>query len=129
MKLRIICFVALLLSSLPGDADCVAVSHPNPTGGTVDMADWMTMDASLRQTHHMNGRHYQGSLTWGNKIIWTKFSEDGYEWDQYVFDDDFVYHFITGNRDSFWAPPSETSVPYCPRYPELGYPGTRMVLT
>jgi hypothetical protein len=124
--LVLICQVLFPVLSL---SQCVTVTHPNPSGGTIDLVDWMTMDASLRSSYHLDGSHILGSVAFGDKIIWTKFSLAGDNWDQWAFDNDFVYWFITGTPTTFWAPPYQTAVPYAPRYPQLGWPGTRLVLT
>lgn len=117
--------LSLLASPLLGQ--CVTVTHPNPSGGYIDLAEWMTMDASLRYSNHLDPGEY-GSLTWGNKIIWTKFNiAAGNNWDQYTFDDDYVYMFLTGTPTDFWVSATETSAAYGQRYPLLGYPGTRLV--
>jgi hypothetical protein len=121
--------VAGLLFVVPALAQappCITVTHPAPAGDVVDFAQLMPMDAALRANHHKDPGWY-GNVVFANKIVFTKFSPAGDNWDVFSFDNDFVYFFATGVPLDYTSYPSPTSSPWASRYAQLGFPGTRVV--
>jgi len=63
--------------------------------GTYDMLDWMTMDSDLTATSHLTGSSNPiFSAIWPGKFYWVKGSK-GYPWDIQLYDDKFIYLWIT----------------------------------
>lgn len=113
-------------------------SMPAPLGGTVDMVDWMTMNASLRGGHHMEPQTIT-SQAWDDKIVYTKFSLKGDNYDVWTFDTNWIYGLSTGTPTTFvklgagvvdgdTPTLSNRGQPILPRIAQMGFPGTRSVL-
>jgi len=96
--------------------------------GTYDMLDWMTMDSDLRATRHLTGSSNPiFSTVWPDKFYWVKGSK-GYPWDIQLYDDKFIYLWIT---EYAWNTPttfkkfsSNKNVPLAPRCAKGGFPGS-----
>lgn len=96
--------------------------------GTYDMLDWMTLDSNLRFSNHMTGSSNPlFTEIMSNKVYWTK-SSGGYPWDIQLFDNNYVYLWIT---EYAWSSPNtykkfsyNTNEPLAPRCAKAGFPGS-----
>lgn len=124
----LLAFLSGCVSAQPGPV----VTYPAPHGGTVDMAEWMVMDPTLRGSHHME----PGTITsqaWEDKIVYTKFSLVGDNYDVWTFDENYIYGLTTGTPTTFvrsfvGGTPTNKGQVMLPRRVQLGFPGTRLVL-
>lgn len=76
--------------------------------GTEDMLAWFTMDAKLRANQHLEGNvNPMYTQVWSpdasglGKFFWVK-SAKGFPWDVHLYDDDFIYDWLT---ESSWSDP------------------------
>jgi len=97
---KIFAFIFLLVALASARAQCPA--------GTEDMLNWFTMDTKLRATQHLEGNiNPMYTLVWSpdasglGKIFWVK-SAKGYPWDVHLYDEDFIYDWLT---ESSWSDP------------------------
>jgi hypothetical protein len=95
--------------------------------GTYDMLDWMTLDSSLRSSHHMSGNANPLYTTiWPGKFYWTK-GGNGMPWDIQLYDNKYIYLWVT---ELNWLNPHTfkkfvgTNEPLAPRCAKAGFPGT-----
>jgi hypothetical protein len=93
---------ALLMVVPPAKAQ-----SPCPAG-TEDMLTWFTMDAKMRANQHLEGNvNPMYTQVWApdasglGKFFWVK-SAKGYPWDVHLYDDDFIYDWLT---ESSWSDP------------------------
>ena len=96
--------------------------------GMYDMLDWMTMDADLRSTYHLEGTSNPlYTVMQGDKFYWVK-SGLGYPWDIQLYDGNNVYLWITELSwtvpDSYKKFTNNTNLPLVPRCASAGFPGT-----
>jgi hypothetical protein len=61
-----------------------------------DMLDWMTLDADLRSSYHLDGSHPLGTVVTNDKIYYLK-STTGKTWDIVLYDSSYLYDWITGS--------------------------------
>ncbi len=106
---------------------CVIATYPDPVGGTVDFCDWMAPAPDLRDVTYMKTGKIAGHVV-QDKIIYTKFSLAGDNWDSWTFDEDYIYFYSTGSVTDFVKAPTEHDTPWLPRYAQLGFPGVRLVV-
>jgi hypothetical protein len=120
----------------------IALAQPTIAcpSGTYDMLDWMTMDSSLRSTYHLEGTNNPVYTVVGpGKFYWVK-SGRGYPWDIQLYDNKFIYLFIT--ELSYTVPqsykkfPNNTAnttnlplVPRCASAWRTGHPGSTIKVT
>ena len=104
-----------------------AESTINCPAGTVDMLDWMTLDADLRASKHLTGTHPLYTLVWPDKFWWLK-GDNGQTWDVNLYDANNIYWWITENA---WNTPrdfkkahSDKNFRASPRCAKTGFPGT-----
>lgn len=98
-----------------------------PTG-MYDMLDWMTMDASLRSTYHLQGTSNPiYTVMDSGKFYWVKGAQ-GYPWDIQLYDNKYIYLWIT---ELSWTVPqsykkftNNTNLPLTPRCATAGFPGS-----
>jgi hypothetical protein len=100
--------------------------------GTYDMLDWMTLDSSLRGSNHLTGtaNPIYTSIA-NNKFYWTK-GLNGYPWDIQLYDNNFIYLWIT---EYAWSDPTtykkfsyNTNMPFTPRCAKGGFPGSTIAV-
>lgn len=102
-----------------------------------DMLAWMTMDPALAVDNHLSGTAnpiYTSMAT--DRFFWTK-TGNGYPWDIQLFDDNYIYLWVTeldwSNPRSFKMFNSPTlgyyNEPLAPRYSPAGYPGSSIKIT
>src|SRR5690242_609693 len=125
--------MAAFLFFLLGTASRIAQAETtiNCPSGTYDMLDWMTADPDLRATSHLTGSaNPLYTSLWPGKFYWTKGS-NGSPWDIQLYDDKFVYLWIT---EYAWNDPQtykkfsrNTNMPFTPRCAKGskgGFPGS-----
>jgi hypothetical protein len=128
--LAVVClsFAGLIGSSMKAEAEATM----NCPSGKYDMLDWMTMDSSLRSTHHMAGtaNPLYTDMS-GGKFYWTK-GGNGSPWDIQLFDSKYIYLWIT---ESNWLNPhtfkkfaGNTNMPLVPRCADGGFPGSTITV-
>ncbi|HEV7682762.1 MAG TPA: hypothetical protein VGO68_11610 [Pyrinomonadaceae bacterium] len=116
--------------------NALAESTINCGSGYIDVVDWMTLDADLRATKHMEqpGQvgHPMYTAMWPDKFWWIKTS-DGNTWDINTFDDNYIYWWVTGNGE-FGHPENYTMAAHGTNYkaaprcaPATGYPTTVII--
>ncbi len=96
--------------------------------GMYDMLDWMTLDADLRSTYHLEGTSNPlYTVMQGDKFYWVK-SGLGYPWDIQLYDGNNIYLWITELSwtvpDSYKKFTNNTNLPLVPRCASAGFPGT-----
>jgi hypothetical protein len=106
--------------------------------GTYDMLDWMTMDSDLRATSHLEGTSNPVyTVVDPGRFLWVK-SGRGYPWDIQLYDDKYIYLWIT--ELSYTVPQSfkefinnaaktATNLPFVPRCATAGHPGSTIKVT
>lgn len=123
MRSRMVILVAIcILFAAPQLRAETTKSCPS---GQLDILDWFTLDADLRTSYHMEGGHALYTAVWPDKFYWIK-TPNGDTWDIQRYDNNFVYHWITGNA---WGDPRSfkahtVDVPLAPRCATPGYPGS-----
>jgi hypothetical protein len=124
LLLNIAASLALLAYATSARAD---TTIPCPSG-TYDMLDWMTMDASLRSTYHLQGTSNPlYTVIESGKFYWVK-GGLGYPWDIQLYDSKYIYLWIT---ELSWTVPqsykkftNNTNLPLVPRCATAGFPGS-----
>jgi hypothetical protein len=123
------CLVAALASPIRARAESTISCPP----GMYDMLDWMTLDSDLRSTYHLEGTSNPiYTLIASGKFYWVK-SGLGYPWDINLFDNNYIYLWIT--ELSFSVPESykkftnNTNLPLVPRCAIAGMPGSTLKST
>ena len=111
---------------LSSPVGCVIATSPDPTGPLVDFCTWMAPDPILRDVTYMDPGKIAGHVV-NDKIVYTKFSLAGDNWDSWAFDEDYIYFYSTGSIHDFVKAPDEHDTPWLPRYVRFGFPGTRLV--
>ena len=96
--------------------------------GMYDMLDWMTMDADLRSTYHLEGTSNPlYTVMESDKFYWVK-GALGYPWDIQLYDGNNVYLWITELSwtvpDSYKKFTNNTNMPLVPRCASAGFPGS-----
>jgi hypothetical protein len=85
------CLAAALLSQ----ARVRAQSTISCPAGQYDMLDWMTLDSGLRASNFLQGNaNPLYTNIWSSKFYWTK-GASGYPWDIQLFDNNYIYLWIT----------------------------------
>ncbi len=117
--------MGLLLETAQSSAE-VTKSCPS---GQIDALDWLTLDADLRSSKHMDGGHPLYTAMWPDKFWWIK-TPTGDTWDILLYDNNYVYFWITGTS---WGDPRAYSrhianVPLTPRCATPGYPGVAIAI-
>lgn len=115
----------------------VSTAHAETTiacpPGTYDMLDWMTMDADLRTTYHLEGSSNPVyTVMQPGKFYWIK-GGLGYPWDIQLYDNNYIYLWIT---ELSWTVPESykkftdnTNLPLVPRCATAGSPGSTILLS
>lgn len=95
--------LAVWTSSNTGVATMSVSSTVPPPGGVVDLLDWVMLGYPTRTTHHMggSGNHYNWLDADGQKF-WLIKASPGNPWDINVYDNTYIYHWITENA-SLWT--------------------------
>lgn len=96
--------------------------------GTYNMLDWMTMDADLRSTYHLEGSSNPlYTVMQSDKFYWVK-SGLGYPWDIQLYDNNYIYLWIT---ELSWTVPQSykkftdnNNLPLVARCASAGFPGS-----
>ena len=129
-----ICLIAAFASLHRAQAEST-ISCPS---GTYDMLDWMTMDSDLRATSHLEGTSNPVyTVVDPGRFLWVK-SGRGYPWDIQLYDDKYIYLWIT--ELSYTVPQSfkefinnaaktATNLPFVPRCATAGHPGSTIKVT
>ena len=78
----------------PSPFNCVVITYPAPQGGTIDLADWMQVDSTLRGTFYFSDGIVTDFALPG-KIVYTKFNLVGDSADVWTYDEDYVYGYAT----------------------------------
>jgi hypothetical protein len=129
---------ACLFAVLASPIRALAESTINCPSGTYDMLDWMTMDSDLRSTFHLEGTSNPVyTVVEPGRFLWVK-SGLGYPWDVQLYDDNFIYFWIT--ELSYSVPQSfkkfinndsktKTNLPLVPRCATAGLPGSTIKVT
>jgi len=126
-------FLLLLLA----DSPCEIVQDLNPTSPTYDMVDWLTLDADLRATSHLESEpiadpknYVEYTLVTQDSITYLK-TPQGDTWDKLILDDLNIWGFRT---ETHWFTPqsftqwrSVGQVLSSPRFAHAGFPGMRWV--
>lgn len=138
-------FIGNEVTTAVGPTWVVQAVNPSPDT-TYDMLDWMTLNQRLRASHHLYGaNHPLFTVVWPDKIWFIKDSP-GSPWDIALYDDEYIYDWITGadlldplspcyTPDPWHDPRSfkkfswDTNHPIVPRYAVAGFPGTRVLVT
>jgi hypothetical protein len=121
--------VAALGRATPATAETTIACPP----GMYDMLDWMTMDADLRATYHLEGTsNPMYTVMQSDKFYWVK-GGLGYPWDIQLYDDNYIYLWIT---ELSWTVPESykkftynTNLPLVPRCASAGSPGSAITVT
>lgn len=107
-----------------------AKAEPTTTcpAGTYDMLDWMTMDADLRSTYHLEGSSNPlYTVMEADKFYWVK-GPLGYPWDIQLYDNNDIYLWITelsySVPESYKKFTNNTNMPLVPRCATAGSPGS-----
>jgi hypothetical protein len=124
LVLAALLWVGLLQSASKAYAEST-ISCPS---GEYDMLDWMTMDSDLRSSHYLaGGANPIYTKTLSGKFYWTK-SGVGYPWDIQLYDDNFIYLWITeldwNNPRTFKKSALNTNMPLTARCAKGGFPGS-----
>ena len=119
--------VVLLATAVICIRPAVAESTIACPGGQIDVLDWLTLDADLRNSKYMSGSHPLYTEMWPGKFYWLK-SHAGTTWDIQLFDLTNVYLWIT---ERVWNDPYsykrfayDTNLMLMRRCATPGYPGT-----
>ncbi len=100
--------------------------------GTIDTLEWMTMAPRLRAKSHMEGSaNPLYTQATDGKFWWMK-GKKGYPADVNLYDDDYVYLWITeydwNDANTFKKFTYNTNVPLAPRCAKPGYPGSTIAV-
>ena len=68
---------------------------PAPTQSTYDMLDWMTLSPDLRADHHLAGTSNPLYTAIDSDRFWWTKTGQGYPWDIQLYDDNYIYLWIT----------------------------------
>lgn len=116
---------AMLLATAPiAQAETTTICP----SGTYDMLDWMTMDSDLRSTKHLTGTaNPLFSSLFPGKFYWVK-GNKGYPWDIQLYDDKFIYLWITeyawNSPNTFKKFSNNKNMPLALRCAKAGFPGS-----
>jgi hypothetical protein len=121
---------ALLIGAIGFSAHASAETTIACPPGTYDMLDWMTLDADLRSTYHLEGSSNPlYTVVQADKFYWVK-SPQGYPWDIQLFDNNSVYLWITELSwtvpDSYKKFTNNTNLPLVSRCALAGSPGSTL---
>jgi hypothetical protein len=126
--------LALGLAGALAGAAARAVAEPTFAcpPGSIDILDWMTLDADLRSTQHLEGTHELGTRVQDGKFFWLK-GPRGDTWDINRFDERGIFLWIT---ERVWGQPAdfrkflrEPGLAFAPRCARPGYPGATLRLS
>jgi hypothetical protein len=126
-------FLLLALANFP----CEIVQDLNPDSPTYDMVDWLTLDADLRATSHLESEpiadpknYVQFTIVTQDSITYLK-THNGDTWDKALYDDLNVWSFRTethwGTPENFTQWQTIGQVLSAPRFAHAGFPGMRWV--
>ena len=123
----------LLIGALGFGTQAVAESTITCPAGTYDILDWMTMDADLRSTYHLEGTSNPlYTVLQADKFYWVK-GPLGYPWDIQLYDSNNVYLWITelsySVPESYKKFTNNTNMPLVPRCATAGFPGSSIKVT
>ncbi len=113
----------LILAAAPLAAEST-ISCPS---GKIDVLDWLTLDANLRSSKHMEGSGgYIYTVVNSDKYYWMK-TPQGDTWDINLYDANRIYLWITesgyGTPRNFKKAHLNTNVPFMDRCATPGFPG------
>lgn len=118
-------------------AECETIEDLNPGGPLFDMLDWMTLDADLRATSHMQseppgapGAYVLGTIVRADSVTYLKTNE-GDTWDKNLVDDVGIWAWRT---ETAWNQPHTFTqfrragqILTAPRFARGGFPGSRWI--